>query len=98
MSSAFENATSMTDFFTVANTVSDGLLAFGFPLVVWVALFGYNVSKGRAEAITYSSFVTGIVLLLENMAGLVDYWVIIADLILLAIGIFMLLMERRQYE
>lgn len=93
----FENVTGFTSFFTTADSYSGGLLAIGVPLVLWVSLFGYTVQKGRAEAMTYASFVTGVILLLENIAGLVDYWVIMADLILLAIGIFMVFMERRDY-
>lgn len=94
----FENVTGITDFFDVANTYAGGLLAVGFPLVVWIALFSFNIQKGRAEALTYSSFVVGIILLLENLYGLVDYWLLIADLILLSIGIFMIVMERKQFE
>jgi len=97
--SQFENVTGFTEAFEVANTISDGMLAIGVPLVLWIALFGFTIGRnGRAHSITFASFVTGIILLLENMAGLVEYWIIIADLILLSLGIFMILHERRSIE
>lgn len=96
--SNFTNVTGFTEAFQVANTMSDGYLAVGFPVVFWIALFGFSMSYGRAHAMTAASFLTAIILLIENMVGLVDYWVIVADLVLLAIGLGMVFMERRAYE
>lgn len=96
--SSYENITGLTDAFEVSNSLADGMIAIGVPLLLWIALFGWNVRKGRAEAITYASLATGIVLLLENIAGLVEYWVIIADLILFALGLFMMFNERKAIE
>lgn len=96
--SHFENITSMTEAFQIANTMSDGMLGAGFPVVFWIALFGFSISYGRGHAITAASFLTAIILLVENLVGMVDYWMIIADLILLAIGLGMIFMERRAYE
>lgn len=98
MSSNFANVTDMTEFFEAADTVSGGMLALGVPIVMWITLFGFGLRSGRAQAITYASFGTGIILLLENIAGLVEYWVIIADILLLTLGIFLLLHERKSFE
>lgn len=94
--SSYENITGFADAITVTNTISDGLLAVGLPVVVWVALFGWNLRHGRAEAISYASFAVGIILIVENVWGLVEYWVVIADLLLLALGVFMIMLERRE--
>jgi len=94
----FQNVTSFTEAFGVANTMSDGFLAVGFPVVFWIAMFGFSMNYGRSHAITASSFLTAIILLIENMAGLVSYWVIVADLVLLALGLGMIFMERRAQE
>lgn len=96
--SAFQNVTSFTEAFQVADTLSGGFLAIGFPVVFWIALFGFSMNYGRAHAMTAASFLTAIILLIENMVGFVDYWVIVADLVLLAIGLGMIFMERRAYE
>ncbi len=96
--SHFQNVTSFTEAFSVANTMSDGFLAIGFPVVFWIALFGFSMNYGRSHAMTAASFLTAIILLIENMVGLVDYWIIVADLVLLAIGLGMVFMERRASE
>lgn len=94
---AYENVTGFTEFYEAANTHSGGLLALTLPVVLWVALFGFALVNGRSKAIVFASFVTGILLLIENLLGLVDYWVIVADMILLTLGIFMLMLEGRRF-
>lgn len=96
--SAFENVSSFGDAITAANTLSDGLLAGGFPVVFFVAIYGFTMPGGRAHAIVSAAFLTAPILLVENMLGLVDYWVIVADLIILAGGLLMLTLERRSME
>jgi hypothetical protein len=97
--SIFANFTGgFTDLLIVANTLTSGYLMLGFPFLVWVALFGYSQQYGRGHAIAGTSFITMIILLLENMALLVPYWALIANGVLLAGGIFMMLLERRSSE
>ena len=94
--SNFTNVTGWTDLFEAANTTSDGMLAIGFPIVVWVAIFGWSLgTNGRSEALVSASFITLVLTFFENLAGWIDFWVVIANLILLALGIFMLMLERR---
>jgi hypothetical protein len=93
--SAFQNVTSLTDAFVATNTVSGGTFAYGIPIIVWIAIFGFAMPNGRSQAITAASFVTGIMLLLMNMVGLVQYWVIILDLVVLSVGIVGIFLERR---
>lgn len=95
MSGNFSNISDFTGFLVAADTVSGGMLAIGIPVLVWVASFAFTLREGRGHAITYASFGTGIILLLENIAGLVEYWVIIADILLLLLGVYFLLQERR---
>jgi general stress protein CsbA len=94
----FTNITSITGAFAWANNLTGGFIGIGFPIVVWVALFAAGISHGRGHGITFASFVTGILLLMENMMGWVQFWVITADLILLVIGVYMMLQERRSFE
>lgn len=96
--SAYNNITDITDMVTVTNTVTDGYFGPGIAVAVWIVLFGFGLAYGRAQAITYSSSITLLILFVENSMGLVPYWAIIADLILLAVGIFMLLNERPSSE
>ena len=95
--SNFTNVTDFTEFFTASDAVSGGLLAIGFPVLMWIIMFGFALRDGREKALIFASFGTGIILLLENIAGLVEYWVITADLLLLALGVFMLLHERGKF-
>lgn len=96
--SAYENMTSITDMVTVTNTVTDGYFAPGIAMAVWIVLFGWSLGYGRAQAMIYASSITFIVLLIENVLGLVPYWAIIGDLILLAIGLVMLMVDRGNHE
>lgn len=94
--SSFENVTGFTDAFNVANNLVGGWIALGFPLVVWVAIFGFNLDKGRGQAITGASFITLLVLMLENQLLVVPYFALVADGVLLALGLVMIFMERNQ--
>lgn len=96
--SAFENVSSFTEMFSVADAVSGGYLAVGFPIVFFIAIFGFTLNYGRAHALTSAAFLTAPILLVENMTGLVDFWVIIADLVLLSLGLVMITLERRSME
>jgi len=93
--SAFENITGLTDALVVSNTLTGGYLTLGFPVVVFIAIFGYTLAYGRSHAITTASFITMLILLVENMLGMVQYWAIIVTGVLFALGVVMVLMERR---
>jgi len=92
----FSNITGFTGLLEKSNELSDGMIGIAFPLLVWIALFGYGIQYGRSKAIVYASFVTMIVLAIENYMSMVEYWVIVANGILLALGIFMLLLDKRR--
>lgn len=92
---AFENATSFTDALGAADTLSGGFLMPGFAVVVWLVIFGYTLNHGRGQAITTASFTTSILVFLMNFAGLVDYWLVIASLVTLALGFMSMILERR---
>lgn len=96
--SAYQNITSLTDAFVVTNTITDGYFAPGIMVVIWIVLFGYALPQGRAQAITYASLIAGLCGMLLNIMGIIPYWVLTADLILFAIGIFMLMAERKSFE
>jgi len=55
-----------------------------------------SITFGRSKALTFSSFVTGILLLMLNIGGHVDYWLIIADMILFSAGLLMLIFTKRE--
>ena len=92
----FENATSFTEFFNVANTMTDGWLAFMLAIITFVIMFLGALPFGKYKALTYSSFVTGVLLLFMNMADMIDYWVIVLDGVILAIGLFMMMHSKRE--
>lgn len=87
---------SMTDFLTTADQVGDYYLIPCLVVVVWFTLFSVSIGFGRSKAITYSSFATGVLLLFLNLGGYVDYWLIVADLILFSAGILMLVFTKRE--
>lgn len=95
--SNFTNVTDFTEFFAASDAVSGGILGIGIPVLMWIAMFGFALRDGREKALIYASFGTGIILMLENIAGITEYWLITADLLLLALGIFMLLHERGRF-
>lgn len=95
MSGNFSNISDFTGFLIASDVVSGGMLAIGIPVLVWVATFAFALREGRGHAITYASFGTGILLLLLNIAGLVEYEYIIADVLLLLLGVYFLMQERR---
>jgi len=95
--SAFENITGLTDALTVANNITDGLLVLGFPMLVWVAVFSYYLpTNGRGNAMTGASFVSLIIVFMLNMVGLIEYWMIVANLMLFAVSAAMMMLERRE--
>lgn len=73
----------------IANNLSEGYLIYTFVFVIFVVLFLSSMRWGKEKALTYSAFVTGVVLLLLNVAGLVQYWMIVLDGVLLMIGLFL---------
>lgn len=91
----FENITDLTTFFTTANALTDGLLGVSLGVSVFVVLFLTTYQFGRSKALMYTSFITGILLALLNAGGLVDSWLIIADLIIFSISVIMILSSRR---
>ncbi len=93
--SHFTNMTSMTDFLIAANNVTSGFLAYSMVVMCWVSLFFVGMAYGRAKAITFSSFITGLVILFLNNLGLVPFWMMIADLFLFSIGAGMILISKR---
>lgn len=88
---AFENVTSLTDYFVAGNTLTDGILVHALVVVVFLVLFFSSIVYGRSKALTFASFSTGVLLLVLNIQGLVDYWLIIADLLLFSVGVIVML-------
>jgi len=95
--SHFNNITSLTDALTIADGLSGGMIVYGFPLVVWIAVFAYSLpTNGRANSMAGASFVTLIIIFIFNMVGLLPFYLIIADLVLLTISVALVMLERRE--
>ena len=95
--SNFTNLTSFTQFLQLSNNMTGGILIFAFVTTVAVVLFLSTVSYGKWKALTYSTFITGILLLLLNVGGLVEYHLIIVDVVLFAIGLFKMMESKSVY-
>ena len=96
--SAFENATSFTDLLTVANTLTDGYLIYALNFSVFVVLFLSSMGYGKGKALFYSSFVTGILMLVLNIVGLCPWFLLVINGAAMAFGIFMLYTSKNEYS
>jgi len=92
----YENATGYGDVFTIANTVSGGVLAYTIPVTLWCALFLATIPFGRDRALTFSSFITTLSILVLNKMGMIDYWLFIPAVLILALGLFMLQQKKNE--
>lgn len=95
--SSFANTSSLTDYVEVANDITDGWLVFGMAVTIFTVLFLSTLAFGKWRALTYSSFVTGIVLVLMNMLGMADYWLIVLDGVAFSIGAFMMMQSKSSF-
>lgn len=93
----YENVTEFDSYLVAINTITGGWFLPSVMVVFFLVLFLSNLRFGRAKALTVSSFTVGLILLVFNVEGLINYWVITADLILFAIGVFMLLLEKYRF-
>lgn len=93
----FENATSITETLTIANTLSDGLLVYSFIVTMFCVLFFSTVSFGRSRALQFSSLITGLLMLILNNMGLVPWWFLVGDMVIFGIATFMLQQKKNEY-
>lgn len=94
MISNFENITGIVEMMQISNSMTGGWFYYSIPITVWGVIFFSTMSWGRSEAIVSASFITGVILAILNMVGAISYWLIVVDLILLALGLFMLISSR----
>lgn len=93
--SNFTNITSLTGLLTSADAVvGDGLLIFSLEVSVWVVFLLATMGYGKWRALTYSSFMTGVLMLMLNIGGLAEYWHITLAGVAFAIGFFMMIVNK----
>lgn len=92
---AFENITDMTTYFTAANTYTDNYLVFGLVCTVFLVVLMSSLRFGRERALISSSFSTILVMMILNIFGLMPFWMIAVALIILAIGLYMLILGKQ---
>lgn len=97
MSSNFTNLTNLTQWLEVSNNLTDGYLVFGLEVTVLLVLFLSTLSFGKWKALTYSSFVTGIMVFFLNLGGLADYWHLMLLSALFIAGVFMTMQSKSTY-
>lgn len=90
----FNNATSYTELLVIANNITGGWLVFSIVVSFALVLFVYNLPYGKWRAMVSSTFLTGLLILMFNMAGMIQFWVITLDLFLFVLGLFMMIQSK----
>ena len=94
--SYFTNTTTLQSFTLAANNATGGLLLWSFVGVVAVSLFFAGMPYGRSKASALSSFITGIILLILNNMGLVDWWLLALDALVFGASIILIMMNKKR--
>lgn len=93
--SNFSNVSNYTTAFQKANTMTDGYFMFGAIVVVYLCFFLYYLPNGKWKSLAYSSFITGIIGMMLNLAGMLQWFYLIIIAFGFVTGLFMLLVAKR---
>lgn len=94
---AFDNATDFKTFIEASNVVSGNYLVYAIPITIFIVLLFANFKHGRSRAITVASYATFFVVLFLNTVGLMPYYLVMASLMLLALGTFGVLVGKQVF-
>lgn len=93
--SNFSNVTNYTSAFQKANTMTDGYFMFGLIVVTYACVFLYYLPNGKWKSLTYSSFIAGILGLMMNLAGMLQWYFLVIIAFGFVAGLFMMLVAKR---